>query len=77
MTNMCNRQLLDRQKGEEDRKVMEAIAWLGENGFLDAPKDQEEANRSISVTDGTEAPQQAAPKDTISGQETDAAPVTA
>ncbi|GJP90170.1 hypothetical protein CBS147321_6753 [Aspergillus niger] len=69
--------LLDRQKGEEDRKVMEAIAWLGENGFLDAPKDQEEANRSISVTDGAEAPQQAAPKDTISGQETDAAPVTA
>ncbi|GKZ75354.1 hypothetical protein AnigIFM56816_000006 [Aspergillus niger] len=69
--------LLDRQKGEEDRKVMEAIAWLGENGFLDAPKAQEEANRSISVTDGAEAPHQAAPKDTISGQETDAAPVTA
>ncbi|RAK91305.1 hypothetical protein BO79DRAFT_191342 [Aspergillus costaricaensis CBS 115574] len=69
--------LLDRQKGEEDRKVMEAIAWLGENGFLDAPKAQEDTNKSTSVTEGTEAPQQAASKDTISGQETDAAPVTA
>ncbi|KAL2854300.1 hypothetical protein BJY01DRAFT_205873 [Aspergillus pseudoustus] len=29
--------LLDRQKDDENRKVMETIVWLGENGFLDEP----------------------------------------
>ncbi|KAE8390711.1 hypothetical protein BDV23DRAFT_172163 [Aspergillus alliaceus] len=47
--------LLDRQKGDNDRKVMEAIVWLGDNGFLDAPKAQEEAQEGVSKgsrTDG-------------------------
>ncbi|OJJ46277.1 hypothetical protein ASPZODRAFT_43282, partial [Penicilliopsis zonata CBS 506.65] len=30
--------LLDRQKQDEDRKVMQAIMWLGENGVLDEPE---------------------------------------
>ncbi|PWY72504.1 hypothetical protein BO94DRAFT_475767 [Aspergillus sclerotioniger CBS 115572] len=75
--------LLERQKGEEDRKVMEAIAWLGENGFLDAPTDLGDASDKTSVTEGAEITrhaekeQQAAPEATISGQEADAAAVTA
>ncbi|PYI06224.1 hypothetical protein BO78DRAFT_397409 [Aspergillus sclerotiicarbonarius CBS 121057] len=75
--------LLERQKGEENRKVMEAIAWLGENGFLDGPKDPGGANDQTLVTEGVEATphaakeQQAAPEATPSGQEADAAVVTA
>ncbi|KAE8150995.1 hypothetical protein BDV25DRAFT_153511 [Aspergillus avenaceus] len=29
--------LLDRQKEDDDRKVMEAIVWLGDNGYLETP----------------------------------------
>lgn len=28
-------QLLERQQEEEDRQVMQAIMWLGENGLLE------------------------------------------
>ncbi|KAE8351218.1 hypothetical protein BDV28DRAFT_162497 [Aspergillus coremiiformis] len=45
--------LLDRQKGEEDRKVMEAIVWLGGNGFLDAPKTQEVPQVDANESSGT------------------------
>lgn len=30
-------QLLDRQKDDEDRRAMEVISWLGQNGHLAAP----------------------------------------
>lgn len=30
-------QLLDRQKDDEDRRAMEVIAWLGQNGYLAVP----------------------------------------
>ncbi|RLL99761.1 hypothetical protein CFD26_103652 [Aspergillus turcosus] len=32
--------LIERQKEDEDRRAMEVIVWLGENGFLDAPEAQ-------------------------------------
>ncbi|KAL2814788.1 hypothetical protein BJX63DRAFT_191343 [Aspergillus granulosus] len=35
--------LLDRQKEDENRKVMETIVWLGENGLLDEPAAQLDA----------------------------------
>ncbi|KAJ0421040.1 hypothetical protein BJY00DRAFT_114971 [Aspergillus carlsbadensis] len=35
--------LLDRQKEDENRKVMETIVWLGENGFLDESAAQVDA----------------------------------
>ncbi|RAL07433.1 CCCH zinc finger protein [Aspergillus homomorphus CBS 101889] len=41
--------LLDRQKTEDDRKVMEAIVWLGENGMLDAPKESGDNNDASSA----------------------------
>lgn len=31
-------QLLGRQREEEDRRVMQAIAWLGERGVLEEPQ---------------------------------------
>ncbi|KAF7116284.1 hypothetical protein CNMCM5793_004360 [Aspergillus hiratsukae] len=30
--------LIERQKEDEDRRAMEVIVWLGQNGFLDAPE---------------------------------------
>ncbi|PWY71447.1 hypothetical protein BO70DRAFT_365169 [Aspergillus heteromorphus CBS 117.55] len=71
---------MDRQKEEEDRNVMEAIVWLGENGFLDAPKKKsEEANNQASEMDGAklDEPQAAGPEGAMPGQEADAAPITA
>ncbi|KAE8372369.1 hypothetical protein BDV26DRAFT_297932 [Aspergillus bertholletiae] len=46
--------LLDRQKGEDDRKVMEAIVWLGESGFLDETKPQEEPLEGANGTSATD-----------------------
>ncbi|PLB37350.1 CCCH zinc finger protein [Aspergillus candidus] len=39
--------LLDRQKGDDDRKVMEAIMWLGENGKLDAPEGEQAPHPAV------------------------------
>ncbi|KAH1493249.1 hypothetical protein LV164_007459 [Aspergillus fumigatus] len=36
--------LLERQKEDEDRRAMEVIVWLGENGFLEAPEAEERAS---------------------------------
>ncbi|KAL4986919.1 hypothetical protein BDW68DRAFT_118859 [Aspergillus falconensis] len=38
--------LLDRQKEDENRKLMETIMWLGENGLLDEPAAQQDAHPS-------------------------------
>ncbi|GIJ90753.1 hypothetical protein Asppvi_009715 [Aspergillus pseudoviridinutans] len=35
--------LIERQKDDEDRRAMEVIVWLGDNGFLDAPEAEERA----------------------------------
>ncbi|KAL2869967.1 CCCH zinc finger protein [Aspergillus lucknowensis] len=43
--------LLDRQKDDENRKVMETIVWLGENGFLDQPAAQVDASVSNTTRD--------------------------
>lgn len=34
-TDACTTQLLDRQKEDEDRRAMEVISWLGQNGMLE------------------------------------------
>ncbi|RAH76435.1 hypothetical protein BO86DRAFT_372845 [Aspergillus japonicus CBS 114.51] len=47
--------LLDRQKTEDDRKVMEAIVWLGENGMLDTPKEPEDSNGATSLAEEAKA----------------------
>ncbi|RHZ51983.1 CCCH zinc finger protein [Aspergillus thermomutatus] len=44
--------LIERQKEDEDRKAMEVIVWLGENGFLDASEANERAT-GHSHTDGS------------------------
>ena len=46
-------QLQEQQKQEEDRRAMEVISWLGENGFL--------ASASASAANG--APHAPAPGD--------------
>ncbi|KAF7594258.1 hypothetical protein BBP40_009810 [Aspergillus hancockii] len=46
--------LYDRQKEENDRKVMETIVWLGDNGFLDTPKVQEEAGEGADESSGAD-----------------------
>ncbi|KAL4996549.1 hypothetical protein BDV10DRAFT_172082 [Aspergillus recurvatus] len=40
--------LLDRQKEDENRKLMETIIWLGENGLLDEPAAQQDASSVLS-----------------------------
>ncbi|RAK74133.1 CCCH zinc finger protein [Aspergillus fijiensis CBS 313.89] len=47
--------LLDRQKTEDDRKVMEAIVWLGENGMLDTPKEPADSNGATSLAEEVKA----------------------
>jgi hypothetical protein len=39
-------QLLDRQKDDEDRRAMEVISWLGQNGHLAAPAMDNAASRT-------------------------------
>lgn len=47
-------QLLDRQKDDEDRRAMEVISWLGQNGHLAAPAMGNAANRTAdSNADGS------------------------
>ncbi|KAE8408785.1 hypothetical protein BDV37DRAFT_268370 [Aspergillus pseudonomiae] len=77
--------LLDRQKGEDDRKVMEAIVWLGENGLLDETKSHEEslegANENSAI--GEVKSSQGLPGDPpssegmVSAEAGDSAPATA
>ncbi|PYH99506.1 hypothetical protein BO71DRAFT_368839 [Aspergillus ellipticus CBS 707.79] len=81
--------LLDRQKEEEDRNVMEAIVWLGENGLLDEgarnpgeASDKPSGSNGANATQQQEQPeQQDEPQDvlggTMPGQEADTAPITA
>ncbi|KAI9367364.1 hypothetical protein BJX61DRAFT_311938 [Aspergillus egyptiacus] len=45
--------LLDRQREEENRKVMETIIWLGENGLLGEPASQ--ANAGVDPTSSNKA----------------------
>ncbi|CAI7674217.1 unnamed protein product [Penicillium pancosmium] len=55
--------LLDRQKEDEDRRAMEVIAWMGQNGLLEEPKGSTSETGSGSGsgtatgTIGTDAPQ--------------------
>ncbi|KAL4752647.1 hypothetical protein BDW72DRAFT_170705 [Aspergillus terricola var. indicus] len=50
--------LLDRQKEDENRKLMETIMWLGENGLLDEPAAQQDASSAVPShqTDESTAP---------------------
>ena len=57
-------QLLGRQKEEDDRKVMEAIMWLGENGHLEAPPASE---NSVQKTDDGNAAEDVTQKSDVSG----------
>ncbi|KAL4883653.1 hypothetical protein BJY04DRAFT_22524 [Aspergillus karnatakaensis] len=45
--------LLDRQKEDENRKLMETIVWLGENGLLDEPAVEQP---QMDASSGTIAP---------------------
>ncbi|KAJ5744051.1 hypothetical protein N7533_008921 [Penicillium manginii] len=54
-TNKYFLQLLDRQKEDEDRRAMEVIAWLGENGLLEEPKGSTCGTGTGTI--GTDAPQ--------------------
>ncbi|KAL2824510.1 hypothetical protein BDW59DRAFT_85559 [Aspergillus cavernicola] len=47
--------LFDRQKEEENRKYMETIIWLGENGLLD--EDAAQAGSDSSALNNTKSPQ--------------------
>ncbi|UDD65314.1 hypothetical protein AFCA_012504 [Aspergillus flavus] len=77
--------LLARQKGEDDRKVMEAIVWLGENGFLDETKSYEEPLEGANENSATDEVKlsQGLPEDPplsegiVSVQTGDSAPTTA
>ncbi|EAW15115.1 CCCH zinc finger protein [Aspergillus clavatus NRRL 1] len=46
--------LVERQKDEEDRRTMDVIMWLGENGFLNAPEATEAIQNPTPVETGTE-----------------------
>ncbi|KAL3465375.1 hypothetical protein BJX64DRAFT_285634 [Aspergillus heterothallicus] len=47
--------LLGRQKEDENRKVMETIVWLGENGLLDEPAAQVDAAVGLTESNATSA----------------------
>ncbi|KAL6239384.1 hypothetical protein BDW75DRAFT_198854 [Aspergillus navahoensis] len=48
--------LLDRQKEDENRKLMETIMWLGENGLLDEPAAQHDASSVLPSHQPHESP---------------------
>ncbi|KAL4784247.1 hypothetical protein BJX76DRAFT_347936 [Aspergillus varians] len=47
--------LLDRQKEDENRKVMEAIVWLGESGLLDEPAAQTDVSLDSTASNNAVA----------------------
>ncbi|KAL4977808.1 hypothetical protein BDW66DRAFT_29787 [Aspergillus desertorum] len=48
--------LLDRQKEDENRKLMETIMWLGENGFLGEPAARRDASSVLPSHQTHESP---------------------
>ncbi|KAI9044598.1 CCCH zinc finger protein [Aspergillus affinis] len=63
-TDVNDIKLLGRQKEEDDRKVMEAIMWLGENGHLEAPPASEPP---VQKTDDMNAAEDATQNQGVSG----------
>lgn len=63
-TNANNSKLLGRQKEDDDRKVMEAIMWLGENGHLEAPQAPENPVEKADDRNDVEDP---APSQEVTG----------